>query len=117
VDPVGILEVTSVIEKLKGKVIGPVRLRFKVAVAEHGSIIKSPITALTTGGREIEAAMVAGSLFRECRLHFLSFKGGYPPRVFFDERVRKLLKTNGRACERWPRVWKFLKRLDLEGWS
>jgi hypothetical protein len=68
----GILEVTSVIEKMEGKVIGPVRLRFKVPTAEHGSIIKSPITALATGGREIEAAMVAGSLFSECRLHFLS---------------------------------------------
>lgn len=58
----GILEVTSAIEKMEGKVIGPVRLRFKVPMAEHGSIIKSPITALATSGREIEAAMVAGSL-------------------------------------------------------
>jgi hypothetical protein len=69
---VGILEVTSAIEKMEGKVIGPVRLRFKVPMAEHGSIIKSPITALATSGREIEAAMVAGSFSSECRLHFLS---------------------------------------------
>lgn len=113
----GILEVASVIEKLESKVIGAVRLRFKVPMAEHGANIESPIAALATSGREIKAAMVAGSLFSRCTLHFLSFKGGYPPRVFFDERVRKLLKTNGRACERWPRVWKFLKRLDLEGWG
>jgi hypothetical protein len=49
---VGILEVTSAIEKMEGKVIGPVRLRFKVPMAEHGSIIKSPITALATSVAE-----------------------------------------------------------------
>jgi hypothetical protein len=111
---VGVLEVTSVIEKLEGKVIGPVRLRFKVPMAEHGSIIESPITALATSGREIEATMVAGTLFSGCRLHFLSLKG-VPTPVFFGKRVRKLLKTKGRDCEKWPRVWQFMKRLDLEG--
>jgi hypothetical protein len=37
VDPVSVLEVTSVIQKLEGKVIGTVRLRFRVSMAKHGS--------------------------------------------------------------------------------
>jgi hypothetical protein len=98
VNPVGILEVTSVIEKLKGKVIGPVGLRFKVPMAEHGSIIKSPITALATSGREIEAAMVAGSLFSGCRLHFLSLRRGVPtPGIFWQKSAETVQNKEARV--------------------
>jgi hypothetical protein len=48
---------------MESKVIGPVRLRLKVPMAEHGASILSPIAALATGGGEIETAMVAGRLF------------------------------------------------------
>jgi hypothetical protein len=98
-----VLEVTSVIEKMEGKVVGSLRLRFKVTMAEHGSRILSPIAALTTGGREIEGAMVAGSWFCGCGLHFLSLRcvrpGGFlrrgtPPRMFFRERVGIMYLTN-----------------------
>jgi hypothetical protein len=34
-----VLEVTSVIEKMEGKVVGSVRLRFKVPMAKHGTRI------------------------------------------------------------------------------
>jgi len=36
VDPLSVLEITSAIQKMEGKVIGSVRLRFKVTMAEQG---------------------------------------------------------------------------------
>jgi hypothetical protein len=68
--PVSVLEVTSVIQKLEGKVIGTVRLRFRVSMAKHGSRVWSPVAAFAAGGRKVEAAMVAGCC--GCGLHFLS---------------------------------------------
>jgi hypothetical protein len=54
---------------------------------------------LATGGREVEAAMVAGSWLYGFGLHYLSLIWGWgvPTPGVFAERVRKVLKTNGHA--------------------
>jgi hypothetical protein len=114
VDPVGVLEVTSVIEKLEGKVIGPVRLRFKVPMAEHGSIIESPITALATSGREIEATMVAGTLFSGCRLHFLSLKG-VPTPVFFGKKSPETIENKGARLRKMAKSLAVYEKAGLGG--
>jgi hypothetical protein len=91
VDSFSVLEVARVLEELQGEVIGPVRLRLGMTRTEHSSRIKNSGAAFSTGGREVEATMVAGNLFCGCRFHFvsLSLRMGCPPRVFFDQ-VRSL---------------------------
>jgi hypothetical protein len=61
VDSFSVLEVASAMEELETEVIGPVRLRFEVTRTDHGSRVDNPGATLATGGREVEAAMVAGS--------------------------------------------------------
>jgi len=55
-DSFSVLEVASAMEEVQGEVIGPVRPRLHMARTEHGSRIKNPVAAFSTGGREVEAA-------------------------------------------------------------
>lgn len=71
-DSFSVLEVASATEELQGKVIGPVRLRLHMTGTEHGSRVKNLGAAFSTGGREVEATMVAGCWFCGRRFHFLS---------------------------------------------
>ena len=73
-DPISILKVTRTIQELEGEVIRSVRLCFKVTMAEHSSRVENPGAAFSTGSRKVEAAMVAGSWFNGCGLHFLSLR-------------------------------------------
>jgi hypothetical protein len=85
VDSFSVLEVASAMEELETEVIGPVRLRLEVTRTDHASRVDNPGATLATGGREVEAAMVARNWFYGFGLHFLSLDlriGGYPPRVF-----------------------------------
>jgi hypothetical protein len=120
VDSLSVLEVASAMEELQGEVIGPVRLRLHMARTQHGSRIKNPVAAFSTGGREVEATMVAGNWFSGCGLHFLSLRwgGGYPTPGVFDERFQKVLKTKERVRKKWLRVRNVMKTGDLEigGW-
>jgi hypothetical protein len=61
VDPFSVLEVARAMEELQGEVIGPVRLRLGMTRTEHASRIENPGATFSTGGREVEAAMVAGN--------------------------------------------------------
>jgi hypothetical protein len=104
VDSLSVLEVTRALQEVEREVLGSVGLRRAVATAEHAARVDHPRATLATGGRVMEATMVAGNWFSGCRLHFLSFtlrRGVPPPRVFFGERVWKVLKTKERLCEKW----------------
>ena len=72
VDSLSVLEAARALQEVEGEVLGSIGLRRAVATAEHAARVDNPRATLATGGRVMEATMVAGSRFSGCRLHFLS---------------------------------------------
>jgi hypothetical protein len=89
VDPVSVLEVTSVIQKLEGKVIGTVRLRFRVSMAKAWLEGLAPSCGIC--GRWQKGRGSDGGRVLRMRASFFVFKlrEGYPPRVFLTKEFRK----------------------------
>jgi hypothetical protein len=106
VDSFSVLEVASAMEELEAEVTGPVRLRLEVTRTEHASRVDNPGATLATGGREVEAAMVAGSWLYGFGLHYLSLIWGWgvpTPGVFAEGNYP--LTSSKAFCRMWLRGW------------
>jgi hypothetical protein len=110
-----VLEVARALEKVKSQVIGTIGLRRAMARAKHAARVDNPRATLATSGRVIKAAMVAGSWFWGCRLHFfpqVKLRSGYPhPGLFWRKSSESIENKELRA----RKVVKSLELVEIAG--